>query len=171
MRLPRRTADRPVSTRPHLVIRAVDAAVVRPLRSAVLRPGQPPEALVYEHDDHPLTLHAAAYLRGRIVSIATVHPQTPPEDLRGLIPEAAYAQGASFRLRGMATREEVRGEGAGRAVLERCFEHARQTGASFLWCNARTPAVAFYERMGMARVGETFDLQGIGPHCVMWREL
>jgi GNAT superfamily N-acetyltransferase len=154
-----------------LIVRAVDAAAVRPLRSLVLRPGQPPEALVYEHDDHPLTLHAAAFEGDEIVGIATVYPEIPPQAQRGQIPDSAYGAGASFRLRGMASHPRVRGRGAGRAVLERCFEHIRAHDAAYLWCNARLGALGFYEGMGFETVGDEFDIPGIGPHYVMWRRV
>jgi GNAT superfamily N-acetyltransferase len=154
-----------------LIVHAAEAVAIRPLRSLVLRPGQPPAALVYEHDDHPLTLHAAAFEGDEIVGIATVHPQTPPEAQRGRIPESAYAAGESFRLRGMASHPRVQGRGAGRAVLGKCFEHIRAHNAEYLWCNARLNAVGFYERMGFEAVGDQFDMPGIGPHYVMWRRV
>ena len=152
-------------------VRPVTAAEVRPLRSTVLRPGTPPETLVYPGDDARLALHVGGGERPSLDGIATVYPEPPPEAHRGAIPEDAYETGASFRLRGMATSERERGTGLGRELLAACFEHVRQSGGRVLWCNARSPAVGFYERMGMETVGEEFDMPGIGPHFVMWREV
>lgn len=151
-----------------LAVQQVAAPVVRPLRAQVLRPGQPPDALVYDGDGHPLALHAAAYDGARLAGIATIYPEPPPETLHGTIPAAAFASGAAFRLRGMATHPDLRQRGLGRALLEACFAHARDHGAAYLWCNARLTAVKFYERLGMATVGHEFDIPGIGPHYVMW---
>ena len=149
----------------------VAAAVTRPLRSTVLRDGAPPDTLVYPGDDDPRALHVGAYQGDTLVGIATIYPEAPPEAHRAALPEAAYAPVGAFRLRGMATRPDVQRGGVGRRVLERCFEHVRDSGAAVLWCNARTGARTFYEAMGLHAVGEEFDIAGIGPHFVMWRDL
>jgi hypothetical protein len=36
-----------------------------------------------------------------------------------------------------------------------------------VWCNARTPAVGFYEKLGFSTIGEEFELPPIGPHYLM----
>lgn len=151
-----------------MTVRSISAAETRQLRSAVLRPGIPPEDLVYPGDDHRQSLHVGAFDGDTLVAIATVYPEPPPEAQRGEIPEDAYDEGASIRLRGMGSLPEVRGQGYGRAALERSFAHGRAIGAGFLWCNARLVAVPFYERLGLEAVGEEFDIPGIGPHYVMW---
>lgn len=147
-------------------VRPITAAQTRPLRSEVLRPGQPPEALFYAGDDAPGSFHAGAFDGGEIVGTASVYlepmPIQPPADLD---PQRA------FRLRGMATRPEYQGRGIGRAVLGLCVEHARAAGAEVLWCNARVGALGFYLRLGFATIGEEFEIAGIGPHFVMWRDL
>lgn len=153
------------------LVRSVPAAATRPLRAQILRPGQPPERLVYPGDDHPQALHAGAFDGDTLVGIATIYPEPPPEEHRGPIPDTAFRDGAAFRLRGMATVPEARGTGAGRLLLERCYAHVREQGAAVLWCNARTPAVGFYERLGMQTVGDEFGIEGIGPHYVMWRRV
>lgn len=152
-------------------LRDVPAEAVRPLRSEVLRPGVPPEQLVYPGDDHPDALHVGAYEGDTLVGIATVYPEPPPEAHRDSIEAAAYAPGASYRLRGMATRPTLQGQGVGRAVLERCFRHVREEGADVLWCNARLIALPFYQALGLEIVGEEFDIPGIGSHYVMWRRI
>src|SRR5690606_41849121 len=96
------------------MVRPITAAETRPLRAAVLRPGQPPEALVYAGDEHPQALHVGAFEDGRLVGIATVAPEPPPEAYRDAIP------GAALRLRGMATIPEARGGGDARDLLAAC---------------------------------------------------
>ena len=152
-------------------VRSVSAAEVRPLRATVLRPGSTPESLVYPGDDGPLAFHAGGGSREALDGIATVYPETPPARHRGEVPEPAYAPGASFRLRGMATSEAARGTGLGRDLLLACFEHIRQTGGRYLWCNARSGALGFYLKMGLVTVGEEFEMPEIGPHYVMWTDL
>ncbi len=143
-------------------IDVVDAAAVRPLRSEVLRPGVPPERLVYEGDDVAGALHLAARDRdGDVQGIASLAPEPAPH----------RAGVAAWRLRGMATNPSVRGAGLGRRLLRACFAHVRDQGGGLLWCNARVVALGFYEKMGLHCEGEPFELPGIGPHYVMSRWL
>jgi len=44
-------------------------------------------------------------------------------------------------------------------------------GGGLLWCNARVPAVAFYERAGFEVRGEPWDEPHIGPHVAMLRRV
>lgn len=154
----------------HSVTR-VPAVVVRRLRTAVLRPTWTDRLATYPEDDAPATVHVSAVHGGAVVGVGTIYPETPPEAHRGAIPDAAYAPGAAWRLRGMATDEAVRGTGAGAAVLDGCFAAVRDGGGSFLWCNARSSAAGFYARMGLEPVGDEFDIRDIGPHFVMWRQV
>jgi predicted GNAT family N-acyltransferase len=77
----------------------------------------------------------------------------------------------SFRLRGMATHPQYRGQGLGAALLRKCIEQARHAGGEVLWCNARTSAIEFYRRAGFEAVGEEFETPDIGPHVRMRLDL
>jgi GNAT superfamily N-acetyltransferase len=141
--------------------RAVAADDVRPLRERILRPGQTPEQLCFPGDGERDTLHAAALADGEIIAVASVMREPFP---------AAPGPG-DWRVRGMATREELRGRGIGSALLARCEEHARARGGTRLWCNARVGARSFYERAGMSVCGEQFEIPEIGPHLLMSKPL
>jgi ribosomal protein S18 acetylase RimI-like enzyme len=144
----------------HSGIARVASVRVRPLRQAVLRPHQPPEACVYPGDDHPSTGHFAMSLEGVIVGVASVFRQAPEPDDPG-----------AWRIRGMATAPEVRGRGHGAALLRACLDHARAHGGTRVWCNARSTAAGFYRRMGFREEGPEFDLPGIGAHFLMATEV
>ena len=139
----------------------VHAAMVRPLRGEVLRPGEAPERLIYPGDEAPDTLHLAAFSVGRVVGIVTVmadgHPRSP--------------QSGDWRIRGMATVPAMRNEGIGSAMLTRCEIHAREQRGTRLWCNARIGARTLYERIGMTVEGELFEIAGIGEHYLMSKPL
>lgn len=155
-----------------LTVTRIAADQTIPLRSSVLRAGHPVSECMFPGDDDDLTFHAGAMLDGRIVSIASLYqePRTPDAP-GGVTPGPAHAAGTAWRLRGMATEPDLRGSGAGRAALEACEAHARANGATLLWCNARTPAIGFYERMGWTAYGDEFEIPTAGPHYVMERTL
>ncbi len=137
-------------------VRPVSADDVRPLRHSVLRPGQSWEDTAYPGDDDPATVHLGAFEDGRLVGIASLYREDRPGAAR-----------EGWRLRAMATAPDVRGRGAGRALLTACVTHVAANGGGELWCNARTPAVGFYASAGFAVLSEEFDIAGIGPHVVM----
>lgn len=140
-------------------IRRVSAETTRPLRQRVLRPHQRPEELVYPLDDAPETFHAAGFLDGALVGVASIYR----------VAEKGERNPDAWQLRGMATAPETRGAGYGALLLDRCVEHARAHGATKIWCNARISAEGFYRRLGFVVKGDVFELPGIGPHCVMWK--
>ena len=154
------------------VVRRVSADVVRPLRTRVLRPTWTDRLATYPEDDS-VAVHVAAFREGseRPDGVATVYAEPPPDARRDEIPEAAYLPNVAWRLRGMATSDDARGTGLGRLVLEGAFGVVREAGASYLWCNARLVAVPFYARLGLTAAGPEFDIPGIGPHYVMWRDV
>jgi len=140
----------------------VSATEVRPLRNEVLRPGQPLSSTHFDGDDHPLAAHVAIRLgETEIVSVGSVFPDSPPWE-----PESEGA----WRIRGMATKDRVRGRGLGRRVLHALIEHASDHGGTLVWCHARVGAIDFYGEAGFATLGEVFD-DGVALHQSMWRLL
>lgn len=144
-------------------VQRISAGQTRPLRRAVLRPDQPPEASVYPGDANADTLHAGAYVDGTLVGVATVSREPPDPAFLDRVtrPDSAW------RLRGMAVRPEHQGRGLGAGLLALCLDHARSQGGEVLWCNARATAERFYASHGLARWSELFELPGIGAHYVM----
>lgn len=142
-------------------VRVITAEQARPLRHRILRPEQPLEACVYPGDDQADSAHFGTVQNGILVGIASIYPQ----DMSG------NHDPFQWRLRGMATLEEVRGEGYGGALLEVCIRHARDRGGLRMWCNGRTGIADFYGRFGFRIASEVFELPGIGPHVRLEREL
>jgi ribosomal protein S18 acetylase RimI-like enzyme len=71
----------------------------------------------------------------------------------------------------MATVPELRGRGAGTAVLRALIEHAESQGATRIWASVRTPARSLYERAGLLAVSDVFETPDIGPHLIVSREV
>ena len=137
-----------------LCVREVSLADTRPLRQAVLRPHETLEQLAAAEADPAFAL--GAFEHGALIAVGLISPDGEP---------------GAWRVRGMATAADARGRGAGGAILAGLMRHARAHGATRVWCNARTPARAFYERAGLRTVSAEFEIADIGPHLVMAIEL
>ncbi|MGK0347735.1 MAG: putative GNAT family N-acyltransferase [Myxococcota bacterium] len=126
------------------------------LRHAVLRSGRPRESAVWSGDTDPETRHWTVTWAGEVVGVATVLARTEPTH-----PEHRW------QLRGMATAQNVRGKGLGKALLLRLTTDVNEP----MWCNARESAKPFYEGHGWECPGEAFDIPRIGPHYRMFSQL
>ncbi len=115
------------------------------------------ESTVYPGDEMPDTVHLGAFDGDHLVGIASLYRE----------PRSGMARG--WRLRGMATAPEIRGQGFGAAILAACLDHAAADGGAEVWCNARQTAIGFYRRAGFDPIGEEFEVEDIGPHVVMAR--
>lgn len=145
-------------------VRRVDVQRTLPLRKAVLRPFLaadedylPPDATL-----PAAVAHAALTPADEVIAAAVLTPEAPPFEVGGR---------RSWRLRGMAARPDVRGQGVGSAVVAALIGHVAGCGGGILWCNARIAAVSLYERAGFERWGAEWEEPLIGPHVVMWRAI
>jgi GNAT superfamily N-acetyltransferase len=132
-------------------VREIPLAETRTLRQEVLRP----RASLAELASHEPAGSVAfgAFQGDELVAVGLVgRDGDAPDD---------------WRVRGMATRPDVRGRGAGAAVLQALVQHAVAHGARRVWCNARTRARRLYERAGFAVASDEFELPDIGPHYRM----
>jgi ribosomal protein S18 acetylase RimI-like enzyme len=134
----------------------VPLADTRPLRRAVLRPTSTVDELA-AHEPLGAVAFGVLAADGTLRATGLVGPDGE-DDGRG-----------GWRIRGMATAPEARGQGLGGAVLAAVVAHAEGHGARRIWCNARTPALGLYERAGFRVVSGEFELPEIGPHRVMER--
>ena len=130
------------------------------LKQRVLRPHQTVDDLRRECAGLTDLACFAALDEGRVIGTAIVHREAAPW---------APGDAGAWRLRSMATEEGRRGEGIGAAALTAAVDHVRSQGGALLWCNARTPAVRFYERAGFRTRGEAWVDPAIGPHIAMFR--
>lgn len=144
-------------------VEVVDEARTRALRRAVLRPNLAPDAPL-PGDELTTGVHLGALDDdGTVLGTCYVYPDPCP-----WLP----SRDAAWHLRQMATAEGHRGRGIGSAVLEAAVGYVADRGAHLLWCNAREPAVPFYQRHGFATHGPVFtDERHPIPHRRMWREL
>ena len=145
-----------------MVIRPARWEEILDLRHAVLRHGLPREEAMFAGDDELTSRHCGAFCGDVAVGCATFHA-------------SQWEDEPAWQLRGMATLPDYRGKGIGRAVLDE-MEADLTAGAAtgpgaLLWCNARVPAVGFYQTMGWRVVSGQFEIPTAGPHVKMIKRL
>ncbi len=141
-------------------VRRVPAETTYSLRQQVLRRHQQIGEIRLPGDDDPDTASLAALdAGGTVVGTANVRREPCPWQ-----PERRDA----WRLRGMATTPGAQGAGIGGRVLAAVVAHVEEHGGGLLWCAARTPARAFYQRGGLAVHGAEWEEPLLGPHVHMW---
>jgi GNAT superfamily N-acetyltransferase len=144
-------------------IREAPLERVLDLRWSILRAGLPREAANFEGDDEPTTKHFIAVSGAREQEVVTACATFVRRPWNGQ---------PAWQLRGMAVQKEHQRSGIGRRLLDFAERALAQEGHSrLLWCNARTPAVPFYQRAGWAPVGEEFFIETAGPHYRMTKRL
>ena len=142
-------------------INKVDAEKIRPLRHAELREGQDFSTTSYLKDYEEGTFHMACLVDDKIVTCATFYPEKSIK----IKSEKAY------RLRGMATDSNFQRKGYASDLMKESFKELTKRECDILWCNARLVAVDFYKSVGFKITGELFDIEGIGPHYYMYKEI
>jgi GNAT superfamily N-acetyltransferase len=65
------------------------------------------------------------------------------------------------QFRKLAVAPEWQGRGIGSKLVEQAGVVASDAGAHLLWCDARTSALSFYERLGMQTEGNSFMRKGV----------
>ena len=136
---------------PPLDLRSIPLDQTRALRRDVLRPYLTIDELA-EHEPNDAVAFGA-FQGHELVAVGLVGPEG---ERRG-----------DWRVRGMATRPDARGHGAGTQVLQALVQHATANGATRVWCNARARARPLYERAGFETTSDEFETPRIGPHYRM----
>ncbi|HIA72415.1 MAG TPA: GNAT family N-acetyltransferase [Phycisphaerales bacterium] len=133
-----------------MLIERVIAEDCYALRESILRPGQPKENWTFEADDDPRTIHLAMKDGEDIVAIVSLLPEVK--------------EGCSWRLRGMAVKEQLQGQGIGQQLLVTLVAMVKDD----LWCTARKDVHDFYLKNGFEVFGDEFVMNNL-EHVLMRR--
>lgn len=138
------------------MVKFVPVELILGLRSKILRNGLPLEECIFPTDQLPGAFHLAFYVGAEIASIASFFPKQYKDK-----------KASGYQLRGMATDTQFAGKGYGKQLVAFAIKYIKESDAEYVWCNARTSAVKFYEKMGFELVSEEFEITGVGPHYEM----
>jgi predicted GNAT family N-acyltransferase len=144
-----------------LEVSKIEPEMTYSLRHSVLRPHQTVEDCKYDTDHQDYAFHVGAFYQGKLISIASFCVEMNPD----------FSIKRQYRLRGMATLEEFRKLGAGKAIVTFAENLIKEQGFECLWCKGRTNVQEYYNKLGFIAHGEVFDYPPIGPHIVMYKKL
>ena len=142
-------------------IRKVEAKKVRPLRHSELRKGQDFSTTSYIEDYEESTFHMACTADDKTVTCATFYPEK----------SIKIKSNRAYRLRGMATDSNFQRKGYASDLMVESFKELKKRDCDMVWCNARLGAVDFYKSVEFKIIGELFDIEAIGPHYYMYKEI
>lgn len=140
-------------------IRFIQTSEALVLRQKVLRPLARLEDCLFPNDHQSSSFHLGLFHSQKLISVASFHQEASP----------VFSAGFPFRLRGMATAEQYRGQGLGSKLLRFGIYTLKEKRCDLLWCNARFRSFSFYQALGFQFYGDLFEIKDSGPHKVMYK--
>lgn len=107
------------------------------IRHQVLWPDKPIAFVRLPEDD--IAVHFGLFLENQLVSVISI-----------------YAEKDSIRFRKFATLPDFQNRGLGKQLLNYVIEYARINQYRRIWCDARTSALGFYEKLGFEKFSQPF---------------
>ncbi len=150
-----------VHTKNILEIRVISAEETYAVRHPVLRPGKPVETCAFVGDELSTTFHLGCFDRDMLVGVATFMENG----------HELHRFTQAGQVRGMAVLQTHQGKGIGKILLTFGERRILEKQLNLVWMNAREIAVPFYENCGYKKIGNVFDIAGIGNHYVMYKKL
>lgn len=142
-------------------IKRITTKETYPIRQEVLRKGKPIESCYFANDDDTSTFHLGCFENEILKGIVSVY-----ETQNLLFPETKQ-----FQLRGMAVLSGNQKQGFGSLLVKEAEKVALKQNIELIWFNARENAVDFYKRINYVILGTRFEIEGVGPHFIMFKKL
>ena len=143
-----------------IIIKKINYKKTFEIRQPVLRQGMPIESCFFANDEDKSTLHFGLFDNEILLGVISVFVNK----------NFAFAQGSQYQIRGMAVLQSSQNKGFGRLLIEH-VEKAINNKTNLIWMNARENAVPFYKKMNYKTIGKAFEIENVGTHFVMFKEL
>lgn len=153
-------------TSQHTIITEVPVTRILDLRHRVLREGLPIETAKFPGDIAPTTRHYAAFF----VDAESRMPFGNPVGCVTYV-QSPFDDKPAWQVRGMAIEPARQGRGIGKHLLDFSQMVIFGIGIHLFWCNARVPAISFYEKSGWRIAGDPFLIPDAGTHQKMTKRL
>ncbi len=118
-------------------IRKITAKETLSIRHQVLWPSLPMEKCILAEDN--TGQHFGGYVDDALICVASV-----------------FSCKNNHRLRKFAVLPDMQGKGCGTEMLKYICEALNHKTVSFLWLDARTTAIPFYQKLEFEQLGDTF---------------
>ncbi|MEC7784669.1 MAG: GNAT family N-acetyltransferase [Bacteroidota bacterium] len=141
-------------------IHEITSAETYAVRHPVLRAGRPIETCAMPGDDAEDTFHLGLFDAEKLIGVVTF-----------MNASKSQFTGKQYQLRGMAVLDGYQGKGLGNLLVAGGEARLKAAGYKLLWCNARIKALNFYTRKGFKIEGEPFEIDPIGTHYLLYKNL
>lgn len=123
-------------------IKKVSVEDILPIRHKVLWHDKPFEFVKVTGDEEGI--HFGLYVDSKLVTIISL-----------------FTEEKSMRFRKFATLPEYQNRGFGKMMMLYVIDYAKENNFERLWCDARTDALNFYERLSFKKFSEPFFKENI----------
>ncbi len=131
------------------------------IRHQVLRKGKPVETCFFEGDMHSTTKHFGIFDENILVGIVSVFKNK----------NINFDNSYQYQIRGMAILSDFQNKGYGKQLLLHCEKYIKDHKGELIWFNARTNAILFYEKLNYKKIGNSFQIESVGEHYIMEKEI
>ncbi len=144
-----------------LTIREITALETYSVRHPVLREGKSIENCHFDGDELHSTIHLGLYINCALIGVISLFKKK----------NDAFSEKKQFQIRGMAVLKHHQKMGYGIRLVKEAEHIILKYNCTLLWFNAREKSVDFYKKMGYTVIGESFIINDIGTHFVMYKKL
>jgi len=131
------------------------------VRQPVLRAGKPLESCIFNNDDLETTFHFGLFKGSKLVGVVSYFKNA----------NALFSEERQYQLRGMAILEAYQGQKLGDLLLKHTEALMTSKSVVRIWCNVRITAAGFYKKNGYDSIGAAFEINEVGTHYVMTKEV
>lgn len=142
-------------------IQIIDATQTFKVRHPILRAGKSIETCRFVGDELETTFHFGIFTKNELVGVCSFLQNN----------HQSINKNKQYQLRGMAILKAYQGKGLGSIILSHGETFLKKRNTLALWCNAREVAVNFYERNGYQKFGNPFNIDDIGLHYLMYKNI
>ena len=142
-------------------IREITSEETFSVRHPVLREGKPIESCAFEGDNLSSTKHFGFFVDENLTAVVSVFQNN----------SSIFKNQNQFQIRGMAVLKDFQKKGFGEELVLWCEEYIKSKNGSLIWFNARENAVPFYKKLGYDIIGNQFEIENVGIHYIMKKEM
>lgn len=138
-------------------IREIASLDTYTVRHPILRKGKPISTCQFEGDDLTTTFHFGYFVENELIGIISLFKTA----------HNLFDQKNQYQIRGMAVIEKHRNKGIAKSLVFYCEDFCKKLNCNFIWLNARTSAISFYEKLEYQKQGKLFEITNAGEHILM----